>query len=199
MRILGGQAKGRRFIAPQGRETRPPLARLRQSIFSLLEGRIEDRRVLDLFAGAGAFGLEALSRGARQVTFVEQRKGTAEVLRQNTQRLGFGPRARVVVGDGLAEPSLLLLAGPREPSGSGAAAESFEIIFLDPPFRLFADPGGRRRLLKALNSLSGGSLLAPGGLLILRHPCGSEGALDFPWQSTRDYGRSAVSFFEKGS
>src|SRR4029450_4259634 len=96
MRIIGGEAPGRKPAPPKDRATRPLLDRIRESIFSSLEGSFEGRRVLDLFAGTGSFGLEAVSRGARQAVFVENGAAALAVLNRNIETLGFGSRTEVI-------------------------------------------------------------------------------------------------------
>jgi 16S rRNA (guanine966-N2)-methyltransferase len=104
VRIVAGTARGRRIEAPPGRDTRPTTDRVREAIFNSLGslGAVEGAQVIDLFAGSGALGLEALSRGARHVTFVERDPRTAGVIRRNVDALGFLDRAEVVTADALA-------------------------------------------------------------------------------------------------
>lgn len=126
MRVIAGDAHGRKLKAPAGLATRPTLARVRQSIFSRLAARFEMRelRVLDLFAGTGSLGIEALSRGAAHVTFVEAARPALAALRDNLAALGLSSRARVMGSD--IWPALEQLA--RE----GA---HFDLVLLDPPYR----------------------------------------------------------------
>src|SRR2546422_4878742 len=105
MRIIGGEARGRPIRTPAGRETRPALDRVRESVFAILGERLEGASVLDLFAGAGGFGLEAVSRGAHRVVFVERDPAALRVLERNIRDLGFGGRAEVVKGDALRRSS----------------------------------------------------------------------------------------------
>jgi len=126
MRIIAGQAHGRRLKAPRGLNTRPTSARARESIFSRLAVRmdIEGARVLDIFAGSGSLGIESLSRGASHVTFVDSSRDAAAAIRANLAQLGLGERAKLVVADvrrALAE--------------LGAAHQSFDLIFVDAPFK----------------------------------------------------------------
>jgi 16S rRNA (guanine966-N2)-methyltransferase len=126
MRIIAGQAHGRRLKAPRGLNTRPTSARARESIFSRLAVRmdIEGARVLDIFAGSGSLGIESLSRGASHVTFVDSSRDSAAAIRANLAQLGLGERATLVVADvrrALAE--------------LGAAHQSFDLIFVDAPFK----------------------------------------------------------------
>ena len=121
MRIVAGTARGRRIEAPPGRDVRPTTDRVREALFNSLGslGVVEGARVIDLFAGSGALGLEALSRGAAHVTFVEQDRRAANVVRRNLDTLGFTDRALVVDDDALVWLS-----------GAPAAA----LMLCDPPY-----------------------------------------------------------------
>lgn len=121
MRIVAGSARGRRIEAPPGEGTRPTLDRVRESIFNSLGslGAVEGATVLDLFAGSGAMGLEALSRGAAHVTFVESDRRATGVIRRNLDHLGFADRASVVVADVMDH----LRRGPR-----------VDLALCDPPY-----------------------------------------------------------------
>lgn len=185
MRISGGPARGRKFARSCDIGVRPPLARLRQSVFSIIQDRIDASRVLDLFAGSGAFGLEALSRGARHVLFVEQSQGTARNLEENLRSLGFRSRARVLRANALAELA------------AADADAVFDLVFVDPPFRLFEQPRDREALRARVQSLLSGSSLASGGLIVLRTPGDAEPPFDAACSSVRRYGRSSVWLIEK--
>ena len=123
MRVVAGSARGRRLIAPDGDHTRPTADRVREATFNSLSslGAVEGARVLDAFAGSGALGIEALSRGAAHCTFVENDRRALAALRENLATLGFGDHAQVVIGDGV-----LVLAG----------ADPFDLVLLDPPYGL---------------------------------------------------------------
>ena len=124
-RIIGGSAKGRRLKAPSGEQTRPTSDRVREALFSSLDsdlGSLTGSRVLDLYAGSGAVGLEARSRGAGAVTLVEQDRRTASLIRDNARTLGFS-EVEVVVG----AVGRVLTNGPRVP---------YDVVFLDPPYAL---------------------------------------------------------------
>jgi 16S rRNA (guanine966-N2)-methyltransferase len=129
MRIIAGSARGRRLVAPAGRSTRPITDRAKEGIFNMLMslGGVEDMQVLDLYAGAGSFGLECLSRGASHVTFVERGRPAATALRRNLESLGFQDRATVLTVS--VEQALLSLA-----AGPGADGSSFDLAFCDPPY-----------------------------------------------------------------
>lgn len=129
MRVIAGSARGRRIEAPGGRGTRPTTDRVREATFNSLNslGLIEDARVLDLFAGSGAMGIEALSRGARHATFVESSRGALQVIGSNLETTGFTPASTVVSGDAFK----FLEAG-----SSSAGAGEFDLVFVDPPYAL---------------------------------------------------------------
>src|SRR5260370_42373121 len=103
MRIIAGQAHGRKLRAPKGLAARPTLARIRESIFSRLAARINlnELEILDLFAGTGALGIEALSRGESRATFVDSSRRAVEVIQRNVDELGFAESSRVVCGEGM--------------------------------------------------------------------------------------------------
>ena len=128
MRIIAGQWRGRRLQTPPGFETRPTADRVRETLFSMLSSRIgsfEGLRVADLFAGSGALGLEALSRGAASACFVENDSNAAAAIRDNAADLGALERVQILGGSALAlpksEPFDLLFADPPYAAGSGSA------------------------------------------------------------------------------
>jgi len=152
MRVIAGTAKGRRLRVPAGLHVRPSGARLRESAFCILEhrGAIAGARVLDLFAGTGALGIEALSRGAAALVAVEQDRDVARLLRENLEHTGVAPRARVVVSS--AEAALARLP----------VDEPFDVVLVDPPYRT----GLAERALEALVARR---LVAAGGLVLVEH------------------------------
>jgi 16S rRNA (guanine966-N2)-methyltransferase len=125
MRVIAGDAHGRRIDAPRGLNTRPATARVRASIFSRLSARfdVSGARVLDLFAGSGSLGLEALSRGAASAIFVDTARTAANAIMRNLRTFGFQTRGRVVTRDVMAALSAL-----------GAAHEHFDLVFIDAPY-----------------------------------------------------------------
>jgi 16S rRNA (guanine966-N2)-methyltransferase len=153
VRIVGGENRGRRLAAPRGRRTRPTAERVREALFDVLGPSVAGTRVLDLYAGTGAIGLEALSRGALRAVFVERDREALRALRQNLERLRL-PRAaaRIVAGD--------------VPAALDAVARSeaaFDLVFLDPPYR--SDLAAR-----TLRALGGSRLLAAGARVVVQHP-----------------------------
>lgn len=121
MRVIAGIAKGRTLDAPRGGATRPATDRIRETLFAILEPILGDARVLDLFAGAGTLGIEALSRGSASVTFVERSADALKVLRKNIASTGFDDRAEVVAANVLAFLEQQVV-GP------------YDVVFCDPPF-----------------------------------------------------------------
>jgi len=123
VRVIGGSLRGRRLAAPRGSATRPTAARVREALFAFLEP-LEGAAVLDLFAGSGALGIEALSRGASQVVFVERSRQACAALRANLERLGVGPPLAVV-------RCREALAALRQAS---RLQEKYDLVLLDPPY-----------------------------------------------------------------
>ncbi|HEX5034983.1 MAG TPA: 16S rRNA (guanine(966)-N(2))-methyltransferase RsmD, partial [bacterium] len=122
LKITAGSAKGRKLKGPKSAGIRPAAARVRESVFQIL-GDLEGRRVLDLFAGTGSMGLEALSRGAAQVDFVDPNQAAVSLLFHNLKLTGFGDQARVIKKKAI--PAIDWLARKAEP---------YDLIFVDPPY-----------------------------------------------------------------
>lgn len=121
MRVIAGEAKGQTLVVPRGGGTRSATDRIRETLFAIVEPQLEGARVLDLFAGAGTLGIEALSRGASRVTFVERGAEAVKALRRNLETTKFAARSEVVSANVIA----YLDSRPRGP---------FDIVFCDPPF-----------------------------------------------------------------
>ena len=149
MKILTGDLKGRAIFFKPNRHLRPTADKTRKAIFDMLQGQMEGKRVLDLFSGTGALGFEALSSGARFVTFVEKEKNQAALIQKNLITLGMSDKARVMIGD--------FLMGVEELSRE---EESFDFIFIDPPY----DKGLGE---KAMTVFSQSRLILDGGFIIL--------------------------------
>src|SRR3954463_1236263 len=151
MRVVGGRLKGRNLAAPSSREGPPTADRLRESLFNILihayDDPIADARVLDLFAGTGALGIEAVSRGAGFALFIDNGAEARALLRNNVEALGLGGVTKVYRRDATD-------LGPAHPG------ETFALVFLDPPY-------GKGLAEKALASLRDGGWLIPGALLVV--------------------------------
>src|SRR6516164_10297168 len=151
MRVVGGRLRGRNLAAPASREIRPTADRLRESLFNILvhayENPVEDARVLDLFAGTGALGIEAISRGAGFALFVDNGAESRALLRNNVEALGLGGVTKVFRRDATK-------LGPAHP------VEPFSLVFLDPPY-------GQGFAEKALASARDGGWLKPDALIVV--------------------------------
>jgi 16S rRNA (guanine(966)-N(2))-methyltransferase RsmD len=183
MRVIAGKYRSRNIESLPGNETRPTYDRLKETLFNILQsaGVIEGATFLDLFAGTGSVGIEALSRGAERVVFVESNRKAANLIRSNLKSLNIDEGADVFqeeVADAL--PMLM------------NAAEQFDIVFLDPPYALAGEYG------RSLRLLSTGSLLKPHSLVIAEHDKRFEPGEDHsPLKRYRrlDQGDSALSFY----
>ena len=160
MRIIAGEHGGRRIEAPEGTGTRPMLDRVREALFSTLADLVVDARVLDLFAGSGSLGLEALSRGAAHARFVERTGPALDALKKNVEALGLKDRARVIRDDALR---------PRAWRDAGDDAIRYELAFFDPPYPMLDDPNARAKLLAAIRALFE-TALTPGATLVFHAP-----------------------------
>ena len=147
MRIIAGTARGRSFEAPKGRTTRPTLARVKEAMFGMVQFEIEDRHVLDLFAGSGSLGFEALSRGAEKAVFCDQDRNAANIIKKNAELLGFSDKASVVCADCFAALKQLAAAGER-----------FSLVLLDPPYAAGLTEGAVKEL-KTLGLLEDGCII----------------------------------------
>jgi len=137
MRIISGTSKGRKLATPKDLSLRPTSGRVKESIFNILRGRIEGRAVLDLFAGTGNLGIEALSRGAKKVIFVEKEKHAIRLIQRNLGQFGLMERSEVLPIDASLAIGILKQRG-----------NIFDLIFMDPPY----DQGLIERTLMKLNS-----------------------------------------------
>lgn len=154
LRVTGGRLRGRRIRTPEG-GVRPTSARIREALFGRLAD-LDGVSVLDLYAGSGVLGIEAISRGAEAAVFVDRAQRALAVLRANLARLGLDPLARVMPGD-----------APRVVARLGRARERFDLVLLDPPYA--SDEAAR-----ALEAVVDAGILAPGAMVVLerssRHP-----------------------------
>lgn len=193
MRILAGEAKGRVLRAPAGRSTRPTDSRSRETLFNILSDRVIDTRVLDLYAGSGAVGLEALSRGAQRCIFVEQNAAAAHSIRANLKNLGWNDGAQV--WHTAVRSALHRMSEGAEYSGA------FDLIFADPPYnepREFEDLIKRVDILARLLHNVGELSASRARLCVVQHPQRLMFELPAPfelWKSRR-VGHSMLSFFE---
>ena len=177
MRIIAGTRKGHTIAAPKGLGTRPTGDRVREAAFNLI-GPVDEAAVLDLFAGSGAMGLEALSRGARRCVFVESDRGACRAIEANLAKL------RLTGALVLCQDALLALRQER------TAHRSYELVLCDPPYDLWAtlEPSLGEPL---------GAVLADGGLLLVETDSHTEPELPpFSKRTSRRYGSARISIFE---
>lgn len=186
MRIVGGEAKGRRLKHPKTMGTRPVIDRVKTALFDILGEDVEGARFLDLFAGTGSVGLEALSRGAEHATFIEISYQVAAVLRENLRITELAERAEVIRGD-----AFRFLEQP------ATEGRQYEIIYIAPPQY-------QHLAAKALASLDAASLLAPGGLAVVQIFPKERGDLDqlvlqhLRQVDERRYGSTLLLFYKEG-
>jgi 16S rRNA (guanine966-N2)-methyltransferase len=186
VRVIAGSARGRRLVVPEGTDVRPTKDMVREAVFSALaaRGALVHAEVLDLYAGSGALGIEALSRGAAGCVFVERDRTAAAVIAENLATLAFTDVARVVRGDARA----FLASAPR--------AGPFDLVFADPPYSAPED-----EVAASLGALAGAGLVAADGRVVLERPTGSEitppPELRATWERT--FGDTLVVFLEPSS
>lgn len=149
MRIITGSAKGCRLKAPKGQDTRPTADRIKESLFNILGTRVFEQRVLDIFAGTGNLGLEALSRGAAAAVFIDQ--ATAPLIRENAEHTHLSEKAEILRGDVFLH--LQHFAG---------AGRQFDLVFCDPPYH-------KGLWEKALQFFDSSGVLSAGGILVVEH------------------------------
>ncbi len=179
MRIISGQARGRKLKTLEGLDTRPTLDRTREALFNILQQRVRDARVLDLFAGSGALALEALSRGAGSAVLCDQSPAACGIIRENIALVRMEDRARLLCCE--ASQALERLVG-----------EQFDLIFLDPPYH-------KGLIDAALESMIRRNQLAEGGLIVAE--TAQDEGFDLPegltFTDERKYGKSRLHFIER--
>ena len=175
MRVIAGSYRGRTLKAPPGESTRPTSDRVREALFSILGDRIREAEVLDLFAGSGALGLEALSRGARHATFVDEDPKAIAAVKANLD-------AVKAVADVRRGDALRFLSGA---SGRGA---QYDLVFLDPPYRL------AERLAPSLSEALP-AVLAPGAVAVAESDRRTPLTLDLTLHDERRYGETLIRIY----
>ena len=156
MRIIGGQHKGRKIKRPKIGMVRPTKDRIREAVFNIIAAEISSRKVLDLFAGSGAYGLEALSRGAGETTFVEKDHRCVQIIRENIELLGAGEVTNIIETDVFKVFKTLSDRG-----------EKFDLVFADPSY-------SRNMAKKTLIMINHYDILMPSGLLVMEHWVGED-------------------------
>jgi 16S rRNA (guanine(966)-N(2))-methyltransferase RsmD len=179
MRVITGSARGIRLKTPDGLKTRPTTDRVKEAVFSIIQFEIEGGRFLDLFAGTGQMGIEALSRGAVSAVFVDGWKEACALVRENLRLTRLADRAKVVQSDYMTYLQ--------------RCQEKFDVIFLDPPYaEIFLE--------NALNKISEIDILSDRGIIICERPAEKQLDLEIPGlQRTKDYkyGQTWITIFRK--
>jgi 16S rRNA (guanine966-N2)-methyltransferase len=187
MRIIAGEHRGRLLKTPDGMGTRPMLDRVRESVFSSIGERVIDARVLDLFAGTGSLGLEALSRGALEALMVERDGRVLDLLRRNVEDLALEDRATLVQGDAL------------DPKQWGEKSSRYEIVFFDSPYPMLDLGKTRTAVMQAIDVIVK-TRLASDGLVVFHAPREKIQEVEFgPHVASelREYGTNAIFFLER--
>ncbi|MBQ9198146.1 MAG: 16S rRNA (guanine(966)-N(2))-methyltransferase RsmD [Clostridia bacterium] len=181
MRIIAGEMRSRTIQAPKGSDTRPTLDRTRESLFNILAAECPDARVLDLYAGSGALALEALSRGATSAVLCDCSREAARVIRQNIAALRVEDRARFLQMQDMQAVSLLKREGA-----------SFDLVFLDPPYRLSAEP--------ACQAMDEAGILMQGALVVIEHAAATPPRPGdaYTLADQRKYRDTMISFYRYG-
>jgi len=177
MRIIAGFARGRTFEAPQGRDTRPTLDRVRENVFNILQMKVRGANVLDLFSGSGAMAFEAISRGAERAVLVDHDRSAHMVQRANADKLRMNSQCMLLHCDWQQALQQLAVRG-----------EKFDLVLLDPPYAMH----DMNRVMESLRSV-----LAPSAVILLEHdakvfPVTPDG---FELYDNRKYGVAGVSLF----
>lgn len=180
LKIITGTAKGKIIKTLEGEATRPTSERIKEAIFSSIQFDIESRRVLDIFAGSGQMGLEALSRGAVSCTFIDSSREAMDIVKDNVAKCGFGGMSKYLVSD--AKNYI------RKASGR----DVFDLVFIDPPYSL-------ERSAEIMRKLCNGGMLADGAIVVIESGTEVIKAEDFPEfevTKSRQYGKkTAVNIF----
>ena len=179
MRVISGSARGRRLKELPGMDTRPTTDQVKESIFNIIQFDVEGRKVLDLFAGTGQMGIEALSRGAAHATFVDLAPAAAKIVRENVELTRFNDVSRVVQSDWRGFLS--------------SCREKFDLIFLDPPYRT-------DMLENAMQTIAAIDILSEHGIMICESPLDKElPDLAAPYEKGKEYryGKIKVTLYRR--
>lgn len=180
LQVLTGRAKGRKLKVPKGKNVRPTTGRVKKTIFDTL-GDISGLKVLDLFAGSGSLGIEALSRDAAHVTFVERNTLVHKLLKENITLCGFMDRAALIRAHYEGAIKRLKKSG-----------QKFNLMFIDPPYIFYRT----KQVSDFINEVS--ELLGDGGVIVIEHNYKIEGAPGRFKRITKPFGGTQLSFFRRG-
>jgi 16S rRNA (guanine(966)-N(2))-methyltransferase RsmD len=179
LQVLTGAIKGRKLKVPKGRAIRPTTSRIKKSMFDTL-GDLHGLRVLDIFAGSGGLGIESLSRGASHVTFIEKDPGVFKLLRDNVSSCGFLDKADMICDD-----------YERATKRLGNEGSKFDIVFIDPPYRLYE----KMEVLDFVNLVT--NCVDYGSIIIIEHERNLTAEAKGFSRLTRSFGGTKVSYFKR--
>jgi len=180
MRITGGTGRGTRLRVPAGDRVRPTADKVKQALFNILGDRVRDAVVLDLYAGTGGIGIEALSRGASRAVLVDDSRKSLQVIRRNVEQAGCGDAAQVIAA--------------KAESFIRKAAERFDIVFLDPPYT--------QEIERLLDLIAGSELLEPDAIVVAEHfkkQPSPESAGGLSLYREARYGDTVLAFYQSGA
>ena len=179
MHIIAGERRGTTLFAPKGMDTRPTQAKVKESLFNIIQAYVPDANVLDLFAGSGNLALEALSRGASYAVMVDVDREANACIRRNVDKLRFGASSMILKADWKHAITQLSLE-----------KKAFDLVFLDPPYKM-------TELGEICASLADAGLLASGAMMVLEHRTGTFGEPDerFELLKQRTYGDTEIHFY----
>lgn len=180
MRVIAGQYRGRRLVTPDGLATRPTADRVKESVFNILGAGVGRQQVLDLFAGSGALGIEAISRGAAGALFLDHGKAALAAIQDNIRNLGLQAQTRVMRWN-ILKNLKCLMSSPQE----------FDLIFMDPPY-------ASQAVAPTLMHLLASGALAPGAHLVIEHRAGEriDSRPPFVVVDQRRFGKTLVTFMD---
>jgi len=191
VKIIGGLYKGTNLFSPVGVDIRPALARMKNSLFNILAWQMEGKSVLDLFAGTGSLGLEALSRGANHCLLIDSQRACIDAIQKSITKLKLEKQTQVVLMDSFNIVPYALKSN-----------EKFDYVFIDPPYRYYDDGPERGKLFGIINEIAEKNVLAKGGILIVEHRSRKqdEEALNqlghLERFDLRNYGQTSLSFLK---
>lgn len=178
MRVTGGTGKGRRLRVPPGDRVRPTSDKVKQALFNILGGKVDGAVVLDLFAGTGGIGIEALSRGAARAVFIDDSRKSLDAVRHNIEQSGVGSRAQVIAS--------------KAESFVKRTDEQFDIVFLDPPYT--------QEIAPLLGQIADSDLLAPDAVVVAEHfkkQPSPQGAGPLALSREAVYGDTVLAFYRR--
>ena len=192
IKILGGLYKGTNLFTPAGVDIRPALARMKNSLFNILAWQMEGKSVLDVFAGTGSLGLEALSRGARRCLFIDNQRACIDAIQKSIVKLRLEKQAEVLLMDSFNIVSYALKTGQR-----------FDYVFIDPPYKYYDEPEPRGKMFGVINGIAENNIITKSGIIIVEHRSHKTDvdALNNTGQleriDLRNYGQTSLSFLRK--